>query len=334
MPTTVTSTIGTAARDYSTLQAWEDASPADLVSDDKIWRGEAYNDSEFTAGSGTLLTVSGITVDSTRYVELTAASGQSFQDHADVRTNAVTYNQALGVGIRATAAYVQTLAGNNFFRTSRCQWSSLANSVGFVSGSNARVKDTLVFSTGASCDALAGATFINVVRIFNKATSGNGFESQSATFIGCTVLRPSDQAAGGRGWSAPYATVTIQSCACFGFTTIVGGNGSGTSNTKFNATDQASFPGTDNQVSVTYSQTTPFTDADKDSLNLIAIAATSLAANGFLDSTNAPNDISGYIRPASPTIGHWQITAAAFVAFRRPGGRPYPFAPGSAPQRT
>ena len=69
MPTTVVKSIGTTGRDYSTLQAWEDACPANLVSDDKIWKGECYNDSEFTSG----LHVSGITTDSTRYVWLTAA---------------------------------------------------------------------------------------------------------------------------------------------------------------------------------------------------------------------------------------------------------------------
>ena len=45
--------------------------------------------------------VSGITTDSTRYVWLTAASGQSFIDHANVRTNALIYDQSKGVGIVA-----------------------------------------------------------------------------------------------------------------------------------------------------------------------------------------------------------------------------------------
>ena len=38
MPTTTTKTIGSTG-DYSTLQAWEDACPANLVTADEIWRG-------------------------------------------------------------------------------------------------------------------------------------------------------------------------------------------------------------------------------------------------------------------------------------------------------
>ena len=96
-----THSIGTTGRDYSTLQAWEDACPANLVTDGNIWRGECYNDSEFSS-SGTLVTIAGITTDATHYVELTTATGHSFQDHADVRTNALKYNQSNGVGLKTT----------------------------------------------------------------------------------------------------------------------------------------------------------------------------------------------------------------------------------------
>ena len=94
MVTTVVKSIGTASRDYSTLQAWEDAAPANLVTADQVWKGECYNDSTFTAG----VTISGITTDATRYIWLTAAAGQSFADHPE---NALDYNAANGVAISA-----------------------------------------------------------------------------------------------------------------------------------------------------------------------------------------------------------------------------------------
>jgi hypothetical protein len=39
-----------------------------------------------------------------------------------------------------------------------------------------------------------------------------------------------------------------------------------------------------------------------------------LAANGFLDGTNAPNDISKTARANPPTIGAWELIAAGAPA--------------------
>jgi len=62
-------------RSYSTLTTWDAACPADLVTDDSIWKGVGYNDSTFTVA----VTISGITTDATRYVWLTVADGHWHQ---------------------------------------------------------------------------------------------------------------------------------------------------------------------------------------------------------------------------------------------------------------
>ena len=116
MPTPVVSSIGTTGRDYSTLQAWEDACPANLVTADQIWKGECYNDSEFTAK----VVISGQTTDATRYVWLTAAAGQSFQDHASARTNPLVYDQSKGVGVRGGPDSLVTL-NSDYARATRLQ---------------------------------------------------------------------------------------------------------------------------------------------------------------------------------------------------------------------
>lgn len=323
MPTTVTKSIGTSSRDYSTLQAWEDATPADLTSSDQIWRGEAYNDSEFS-DAGVLLDIGGTTTDATRYVELTAAAGQSFQDAGGVRSNALRYNQSNGVGVRKTGLYGYTIRVNTvqFTRISRLQIkseSSLAMSqTGLTSGT---IRDVLadanstaaVIANDGTCD------YRNVVAVTRNA-SGDGFQlGHGSTLIGCTAIRPSDISAAGAGFAqSGYGTDrVIQSCASFGFTNAYSGAGWDTTNSKNNASDAGSLPGSSNQTSVTYSQFTPFTDADKDSLDLRSIAATSLAANGFLDGTNAPNDISGTARANPPTIGHWEIVSAGGFTFQQ-----------------
>jgi hypothetical protein len=89
--------------DYSTLQAWEDACPANLVTADQIWQGQCKNQ-EF-ALNATVLNIAGTTTDATRYIELTTEAGASFRDHASKATNALRYDATKGAGIRATNAY-------------------------------------------------------------------------------------------------------------------------------------------------------------------------------------------------------------------------------------
>lgn len=102
MPTTVVKTIGTGG-DYTTLQSWEDACPANLVTVDQVWEGRCKNQ-EFTS-SGSLLSISGTTTDSTRFVRLTTDTGASFRDHANKATNALRYNASNGAAIRKTSNY-------------------------------------------------------------------------------------------------------------------------------------------------------------------------------------------------------------------------------------
>lgn len=66
------STIGTASRDYSTIQLWEDATDTDLVTAGDIEVGECYNDGDFKASN----IISGATTDSSNYRILRAASGE------------------------------------------------------------------------------------------------------------------------------------------------------------------------------------------------------------------------------------------------------------------
>ena len=128
MATTVVKTIGTGG-DYSTLQAWEDACPANLVSADQIWQGQCKNQ-EFVV-SGTVLTISGTTVDATHYVELTTEAGASFVDHADKATNAMRYNPANGAALRGSGAWVSAFAINQqYTRISKLQFSNSFNGSG------------------------------------------------------------------------------------------------------------------------------------------------------------------------------------------------------------
>jgi len=333
MPTTVVKTIGSAGgRDYSTLQAWEDAAPANLVTADQIWRGECYNDSEFTVGQNALLTIAGSTTDATRYKELTAAAGQSFQDAAGVRTNALTYNQANGVGISKTGNYIGAIyVDENNVHLSRLQIKNTATSGATIREHyennvdlSAVYKDLIVQGVGGTdgnyCSmAIQGNdTLINVcVLVTDNGTYGIfAYATVSGnTFIGCSVIRTTNQAASGTGINVQYGTTSVlKSCAIFGFTTVVTAGKWDTTASKNNATDAASgLPGSSNNHSVTFTGTTPFTQASMTGNDLRPVSGTTLAVNGFLDATNAPNDISAQARTATPTIGVWEL---GFVAPR------------------
>lgn len=302
---TLVSSIGSGGgRDYSTLQAWEDACSANLVADGNIWKGEACNDSEFTAS----LSVSGITQDASNYVWLTAAAGQSFQDHANVRTNALRYNQSNGVGIRRTNTYVNILSLGTTTRLSRVQVEATAlNSNAVTLSGDGRVWDCII---QGNCQGNGNAQYwINCLFAY---PNGGGFTScQKSVFIGCTAVNPSDRSTSSywldvNGYSSP---VTLTSCAVFGFTNITDDN-TQLSGCTFNVTSASSFPGTNNTTGATFSQTEPFVDADKDSFDGRAASGSSLAGAGDLDATNAPNDISGTVRVDPPTCGCWELGSA------------------------
>lgn len=61
---------------YTTQQGWEDASPADLTTADKIWQGKLKSQLSVTSA----LTIGGSTSDSTRYKHLTSNTAVSWQD--------------------------------------------------------------------------------------------------------------------------------------------------------------------------------------------------------------------------------------------------------------
>lgn len=329
MPTVVTKSIGSAGgRDYSTLQSWADALPANLVSGDTQQNGEVYNDSEFT-GTGVvyICNIPHATTDATRFIDLYAASGQSFQDNANVRTNALKYNVSNGVGIRKTDNYTGCIkVGSQYTRVRRLQLKHDTGTLGnqyvlqIISGNG-----TADFSFGKDLVIEAGSSpasavnswqsiMVNILSIGLDSSAGGslGDTDNASTWIGCGAVRCADKTAGGTAFLANYGTNVLQSCYCFGFSTATGGSGTWGGASKNNATNLASgLPGSSNQHSVTYNQTTPFTDANLSTRDLRSIASTSLAANGFLDATNAPNDISGTARTATPTIGVWEIASAA-----------------------
>lgn len=327
LPTTVTSSIGTTGRTYSTLQAWEDAAPANLVSEDKIWRGEMYNDSEFAPAADPALFVGGSTADATRYKELTVAAGQSFVDH-DWSNDNLTYDQSAGVGLKLNNTDQDGIfEEEGHFHLSRLQilmnTTDNGRSLNHSGGGLEKVKDVLIVHKGnlePIRTSNGGCEYVNVLVILDSAAADGVLVptggSPRPKFTGCTIIRASNRTPTATGFGEVAAGDGFQlvSCGIFGFSNVTSGGFDGT-NSVNNATDLASgLPGSSNQHSVTYNATTPFVQASSaGTLDFRAITGTSLINNGSRDATNAPNDIRGQSRDSTPTIGHWEVSDLAAV---------------------
>lgn len=323
-------TIGTNSRDYSTVQGWEDAIPATMTENAV---GVCYNDSEFvsTTFNVPILLLNGH-ANGTNLIVLSAAAGQSFKDNANVRTNALRYSTSNGVGMRVNAGYTPVLnVDQNRFQCYgiqiKCeQGQSGAYPIKSDAGLNGQhtykdlliegVRTGLFHYNGAGGSTAANASFVincSIAMLADPNTLGGAYVSNGVWVIASTVVLCSDISPVRTGWATGYSNNRLISCAAFGFLSAAAQGGWNTGECKNNATNvTAGLPGSNNQHSVTYSQTTPFTDADKDSLDLRSIAGTTLANNGFYDSTYAPVDISNVSRNTStPTIGHWEIVTAS-----------------------
>lgn len=313
MATIVTSSIGTAGRDYSTLQSWEDACPADLVTADQVWKGECYNDSEFLfTGSGIYLVISGITADATRYVWLTCAAGHSFQDHASVRTNPLCYDAATGVGIRLTGDYAHQAISSSVpsVRIERLQVRTRGLDYAFNLAASSTVRDCVVVQSRVA-QLVAGAANLlmqNLAGVIETSHDGGvyvGALAGSGTMVGSTIVRSTTYTPVGRAHTG-YPLSAI-SCAVFGFTALQIAGGS-TANCATDRGAGAFGAGSGHQYGVTYSATTPFTQASTTSPDLRPVTGTALVAAGARDA-GATSDISGTARATSPTIGAWELTA-------------------------
>ena len=314
MPTDVIKTIGSAGgRDYATPALWIAACPANLVTDDKRWIGECYNDSQFIASGSPVLDVAGITTDSTRYVICRCATGQSFSDHADVRTRALLYNATNGVAFQSTQTYgrgVRILV--DYTQLLGIQTTGKSYGITFEA-SNCVIKDMIAYSylgnyavyqIGNTSD---NSKLINCLLYTTSASLSLSLIRDAVHILGCTLV--STVANSGKPFEtyAYYGAAIVKNTAIFGFASI---SSHVDASSGYNATDLSSAPGSNNQVNLTYSS--QFQNSASD---YRAVSGGSLDLNGTPDTTNLPVDISGTTRHATtPTIGCWEVMASGINA--------------------
>lgn len=317
MPTTTTKTIGSTG-DYTTLQAWEDACPANLVTADEIWRGEMQNQ-EFVV-SGNILTIAGQTTDSTRYVELTTASGASFADNANKLTNALRYNASNGAAMRSNGSGAVALSITTAYtRLSKFQFkdgnTTPTNAI-LINAGNCTLTQIIAESVNNGDSTIrvssgTGHVFSNVLSVnYGTSTSDHGFVNVggTVTYYNCTAIKPSNIGAVASGFVGVYATSTIKNCVALGFSKFydffvasVSGNN--------NAADTTISFGTSNQASLTYADQIEQPNSAT-GLDCRTKAGAALIANGAdLSASGVTTDIVGTARSAPYDISAWQYTA-------------------------
>lgn len=305
MTTTVTKTIGSAGgRDYSTMQAWEDAAPANLVTSDQIWRGECYNDSTFTAN----VFIAGSTTDATRYKFLTAAAGQSFVDAGA----ALRYNASNGVTINFSGGYAAAIdvTEDNFHLTRIQSKGTNQTECSFYGKANYAYVDQCIFQgiavgSWGNVVHLIGGTISNCLIV--RVPGGVGTDpvlylnsTQTRAAINCTLIFQGTFVSGSRGIRNEYSGTgaTNRNLAVFGFDIPVQNEAAdGSQNNYTNAsTAVAGWTG-----GVSFSTST-FVNITASSEDYKLVAGSALRDAGTTDTTNAPRDIFGVARPRGPAF--------------------------------
>lgn len=309
MPTTVISKIGhtntPTAMDYTSLQAWHDAAPADLTTADQVWVGECYDQGTFTASSGYTLFIGGHTTDPTRYFFLRCAAGAGFAGKSGVRTRALDYTAAGGVAVEGTGSINNVIrVTSDYTRFDGLQiyihgfygGAALFSAVTTFLGTNLIIRN----GTGGYAAQLgtgSGLLGSSLVNCLVHCTNGGGV--QYGNCYNCTLIGPNGYSALNPQYSGSQF---VRNCAIFGFANLIA-SGTLHSASDYNATDlPMSFgAGTHNLNNLTFvdefvQKSTDFrTEYDGD-----------LHA-GTPDSTNSPTDITGFARDATtPFIGAWE----------------------------
>ncbi len=321
MATVVTNTIG-AGQTYTTLQSWEDAKPANLVTSDQIWQGVIQAASDAFSAS-TPLAIAGSTSDATRYTELTVAAGASFVDNASVQTNALRFNSSNGASITGTSNYGNAIDYAEQFKCSRIQvqgTGSLTRAMGNNSGSGTIVDiDQCIFegkSTGGSNGdgsvVIRGGKIRNSLVIARVSSANRIAEfNADASAINCTFAVPSDLTAATNGLRIRYGTYVIKNCAVFGATADA--SVAGTMNATTCYTSDAS-PST-GFTTATYN-TSLFSNISNGTHDFRPVSGSALLNAGTTDATNAATDIAGTSRPQSSgyDVGCWELVAAVVAS--------------------
>ncbi len=306
---TITFTVGTSGRTYSTWQTAENALPASAVTAGNSYVVEGYADSTFTAASP-LLTISGCTTDATHTLTFKCGPGQSFYDNAGKLTNALRYNTANGVALASNGSGGGPLVivNNDYVTVDGLQISDVIAGGGLdhTGGSNVVFKNCIVESTqttsGNGTIRAASATVINCLAVNSGGGTVIVSNGGSAAFRNVTAVQTG--AASNFGFRGNYDSPLYVNCVSMGSATAFRSGTSGSSD--YNCSDDTTAPGAHSIKSKTFAN--QFTSTTND---FRVKAGADLINAGTRDQTyTADLDIVKSARSTStPTIGAWEYAS-------------------------
>lgn len=308
----VEKTIGGATRDYTTLAAWANATPS-LTTTNQIWKGILYKEGNgATEWPGVDIGGKSGFVDADRFLWLEPAPGQGFLDNANVKTNALRYNNANGVAMNGGSGTVWggDRAGPCFIRG--IQLSGRVSTSYTTTQLN--IANCIINWAGTGQFEYGIYRCVNTVFI-SPFTSGVFIQQRGGGvnhFTNCTFI-------GNGGTStalvAGYANdLLIRNCAFFGFNANVSNSAHVATGSNNNATNLASmgWTGTSNLVSLTASNQFVSASSPYD-LRLLSTSALIGAAARLQTETNDLG-IGNTIRSTtSPAIGAWESIVLALT---------------------
>jgi hypothetical protein len=299
--TTKIATVGALNGSAATFSA-APASDVAYTIGDVIWRGKLKKQ-EFSSG-GTLLTISGKTVDATHYFELTTDAGASFLDHADKATNPLRYDATKGAAMRVNDESAFTIHVQlPYTRISKLQFSSAsagANAAGPVVATvpNVTIDQCIIESLATNYIVLGAVklsepgTSIRNSIIIQKSTNiaaylitlANGASAYNCTFV-------SLGAALTNGIRTEYAPAVMKNCYVGG---VVAPEDGTSVITKTNCYSNATATG----YSVAPLSTANFVSVTNGTHDLRKAAGSVLIDAGVTEATYSATDILGYARPS------------------------------------
>lgn len=318
MVTVVESTISlTGTPDYSTLQSWEDASPVDLVADDKVWRGVIQEATDNFSAASDLLTIGGSTVDATRYKELTAASGASFID--GIGSSGLRYNESYGCSLNSSVNFGRTLSvTEEYFKISRIQMKATGTSSRALQATSNFQADKCIFNTLSNVlysVRVGGSSILsNCLIIQETATATYIIRSDaSSEFHNCTIVVPSDKVGSTFCFNDVTTGSTVVNCGIFGIIDVTNNIGT-TFTTCF--TDSLLPPTGCTTTDYSVSSGAYFYQTISLGSNFKIKTASSLKDSGTTDATYGSVDILDTARPQGVAydVGCYEFIGVVLVA--------------------
>lgn len=248
---TITNSIGSSGRDFTTPQAWLDSIPANLVEISTRYIGEMYNDSEF----GQKIVVSNRTTSAQFNITLRPAAGHAFYDAPGASQNPVWYDQTKGVGIGyANGAYEETMLridapytvieGLQF----NGRWASSKSAAIFGTAIGAIIRRCFFKCTpahnGWSALAVQAGRVEHCLFVYDAPYSPLAAIDirNGAKLYNVGLVRPTNRAVMGNGFAVNYSAAELINCYAFGFTNDFTSNSGWLANTGYNASSTATNP--------------------------------------------------------------------------------------------